>query len=163
MTRVLLSILVLAAAVQASAQGYPSKPVRMVVNFPPGGAADQLGRAVGAKLQESLGQPFVVENRPGANGSIGAAEVSKAAPDGHTILMSSGGAIALNGLMLRTAIELGLDPDGLSELLIGERSVGEALVAHPKVKLVSATGSTSMGKNVAIACASMPTQRPSRC
>ena len=63
-------------------------------------------------------------------------------------------AIALNGLMLRTAIELGLDPDGLSELLIGERSVGEALVAHPKVKLVSATGSTSMGKNVAIACAS---------
>jgi aldehyde dehydrogenase (NAD+) len=63
-------------------------------------------------------------------------------------------AIALNGLMLRTAIELGLDPDGLSELLIGERSVGEALVAHPNVKLVSATGSTVMGKNVATACAS---------
>lgn len=107
MTRVLLSIFFLAAALQASAQGYPSKPVRMVVNFPPGGAADQLGRAVGAKLQESLGQPFVVENRPGANGSIGAAEVSKSAPDGHTILMSSGGAIALNGLLYAN---LGYDP-----------------------------------------------------
>ena len=62
-------------------------------------------------------------------------------------------AIALNGLLLRTAKELGLDPDGLSELLIGDRAVGEALVAHAHVKLVSATGSTAMGKNVAQACA----------
>ncbi|MGH8803731.1 MAG: L-piperidine-6-carboxylate dehydrogenase [Polaromonas sp.] len=62
-------------------------------------------------------------------------------------------AIALNGLLLRTARELGLEPDGLSELLIGERSVGEALVNHPHVKLVSATGSTAMGKNVGLACA----------
>jgi tripartite-type tricarboxylate transporter receptor subunit TctC len=79
----------------------------MVVNFPPGGAADQLGRAVAGKLQDALGQTFVVENRPGANGSIGASEVAKSPADGHAILMSSGGAIALNGLLYRN---LGYDP-----------------------------------------------------
>lgn len=62
-------------------------------------------------------------------------------------------AIALNGLLRRTATELGLEPDGLSELLVGDRSIGEALVVHPKVRLVSATGSTAMGRSVAIACA----------
>jgi tripartite-type tricarboxylate transporter receptor subunit TctC len=95
------------AAPQALAQAWPAKPVRMVVNFPPGGAADQLARALAPRLQDSLGQPFVVENRPGANGSIGAGEVAKAAPDGYTLLMSSGGAIALNGLIYRN---LGYDP-----------------------------------------------------
>jgi len=99
----------LAAAVASPAwsQAWPSKPVRVVVNFPPGGAADQLMRALAPRLQEVLGQPFVVENRPGANGSIGAGEIAKAAPDGHSILMSSGGAIALNGLIYAN---LGYDP-----------------------------------------------------
>jgi tripartite-type tricarboxylate transporter receptor subunit TctC len=106
MIRSLLCVLLLAAT-QVLAQAYPSKPVRIIVNFPPGGAADQLGRAVAGKLQEALGQPFTVENRPGANGSIGAGEVAKAAPDGHTLLMSSGGAIALNGLIYPN---LGYDP-----------------------------------------------------
>lgn len=97
----------LLAAAPALAQAYPSKPVKIIVNFPPGGAADQLGRALGARLPESLGQPVVVENRPGANGSIGAGEVAKAAPDGHTLLMSSGGAIAVNGLLYK---DLPFDP-----------------------------------------------------
>jgi tripartite-type tricarboxylate transporter receptor subunit TctC len=95
------------SGVAAHAQPYPVKPVRIVVNFPPGGVADLIGRALGAKLQEALGQPFVVENRPGANGSIGAGEVARAAPDGYTILMSSGGAITINGLLLK---DLGYDP-----------------------------------------------------
>jgi tripartite-type tricarboxylate transporter receptor subunit TctC len=107
MIRTLLSLALLAAASVVHAQGYPSKAVRMVVNFPPGGAADQLGRAVAGKLQDVLGQTFVVENRPGANGSIGASEVAKSPADGHAILMSSGGAIALNGLLYRN---LGYDP-----------------------------------------------------
>jgi tripartite-type tricarboxylate transporter receptor subunit TctC len=102
-----LAAALVATAPQALAQAWPAKPVRVVVNFPPGGAADQLMRALAPRLQETLGQPFVVENRPGANGSIGAGEVAKAAPDGYSILMSSGGAIALNGLIYAN---LGYDP-----------------------------------------------------
>ena len=94
--RILLAAFALALSFPAHSQQFPSKPLRMVVNFPPGGAADQIGRALGAKLQESLGQPVVVENRPGANGNIGVVEVAKTAPDGHTLLMSSGGAITTN-------------------------------------------------------------------
>jgi tripartite-type tricarboxylate transporter receptor subunit TctC len=89
-------LLALCAALPAHSQTWPSKPLRMVVNFPPGGAADQIGRALGARLQEALGQPVVVENRPGANGNIGVVEVAKTPPDGHTLLMSSGGAITTN-------------------------------------------------------------------
>ena len=87
----------LALAAAAHAQSFPSKPVRIVVNFPPGGAADQIARPLAAALQDKLGQPFVVENKPGANGHIGVSEVAKAAADGHTLLMSSGGAITVNG------------------------------------------------------------------
>ena len=64
-------------------------------------------------------------------------------------------ALALSGLLLQTAREQGIDPVGLAELLIGERAVGEALVSHPAVKLVSATGSTTMGRAVGMACASL--------
>lgn len=104
---ILLALTVSLAAPAALAQAFPSRPVRVVVNFPPGGAADQLGRALGARLSESSDQPFVVENRPGANGAIGAGEVAKAAPDGHTLLMSSGGAITVNGLLMK---DLAFDP-----------------------------------------------------
>lgn len=80
----------------ALAQGWPGKPVRVIVNFPPGGAADQLARAIGQPLSESLGQPVVVENRGGANGNIGGEAVAKSAPDGYTLLMSSGGMVSVN-------------------------------------------------------------------
>ena len=95
--RCALALLGLAAVAAAHSQTFPSKPVRIVVNFPPGGAADQIARPLAAALQEKLGQPFVVENKPGANGHIGVTEVAKAPADGHTLLMSSGGAITVNG------------------------------------------------------------------
>ena len=126
----LLGIALLCASVTAAAQSYPAKAVRIVVNFPPGGAADQFGRAVGARLQEVMGQPFVVENRPGANGSLGAQEVAKAPADGHTLLMSSGGAIALNGLLYRN---LGYDPMKVLEPVAPVASVAVFFQIRPTI------------------------------
>jgi tripartite-type tricarboxylate transporter receptor subunit TctC len=85
---------VLAPAAQA--QAWPSKPLKIVVNFPPGGAADQIARAVAQPLQASLGQTVVVENRAGSGGNIGGDVVAKSPPDGYTLLMSSGGMVSVN-------------------------------------------------------------------
>jgi tripartite-type tricarboxylate transporter receptor subunit TctC len=82
----LLAVLALLAAFPAFAQEYPAKPLRILVPWPAGGTVDGLIRAVGPKLSEALGQPVVIENRAGASGSVGAAEVAKAAPDGYTLL-----------------------------------------------------------------------------
>ena len=80
----------------AHAQAWPSKPVKIVVNFPPGGAADQLARVVAAPLQTALGQPVVVENRAGSGGNLGGDVVAKSPPDGYALLMSSGGMVSVN-------------------------------------------------------------------
>lgn len=80
----------------AFAQAWPTKPVKIIVNFPPGGAADQIARAIGQPLQEALGQPIVIENRSGAGGNLGGDVVAKSAPDGYTLLMSSGGMVSVN-------------------------------------------------------------------
>ncbi len=84
------------AAPAAFAQVYPAKPVKIVAPFAPGGLVDVLARAVGDRLAKSLGQPFVVENRPGAGGNVGAEAVARAEPDGYTLLMSSAGILTIN-------------------------------------------------------------------
>jgi tripartite-type tricarboxylate transporter receptor subunit TctC len=85
--RKLLAALLVAVPCFASAQSYPSKPVRIIVPFPPGGTTDLIARIVQPRFQEFMGQTVVIENRSGAGGSVGAAEVARAAPDGYTLLM----------------------------------------------------------------------------
>ncbi len=98
MRRTLLAALVAAAGVlpMAHAQSYPTKPVKVIVTFPPGGVADVLARLVAAPLQDALGQPVVVENRAGSGGNIGGDVVAKSGADGYTLLMSSGGLVSVN-------------------------------------------------------------------
>ena len=79
-----------------SGQGWPSKPLKLIVPFPPGGSTDILARALGQKLSEGLAQPVVIDNRPGAGGVIGSEAAAKAAPDGYTIMMGHLGTLAVN-------------------------------------------------------------------
>jgi len=94
-------------AVNAHAQTWPSKPVKLVVPFPAGSATDQIARVIGQQLQEGLGQPFVVENKPGAQGAIAASEVARAAPDGYTLMVGTNTPLAANPSLFK---KLSYDP-----------------------------------------------------
>ena len=80
----------------SSGQPWPTKPLKIVVNFPPGGAADQIARAISVPLQDALGQPVRVENKGGSGGNLGGDAVAKSPADGYTLLMSSGGMVSVN-------------------------------------------------------------------
>jgi tripartite-type tricarboxylate transporter receptor subunit TctC len=89
-------LLALAFCATAGAQSYPTKPIRFIVSFPPGGSSDLIARAIAPFMSNRLGQPVVVENRPGAGGMIGVDAVAKAAPDGYTIGLAAAGALSSN-------------------------------------------------------------------
>ena len=98
MKRSLLFVLALVATV-AQAQSYPNRPIRMVVPWPPGQATDLAGRLMAQKLSEALGQPIVVDNRPGAGGTIGTDNAAKSPPDGYTLLAGSSGPATVSPLL----------------------------------------------------------------
>jgi tripartite-type tricarboxylate transporter receptor subunit TctC len=93
----LLSLVALGAAAQ---QGFPARPVRLIVPYPPGGNVDITARIIGPTLGESLGQSIVVDNRGGGGGNVGAHLVAKAPPDGHTLLMGSSGPLSINPVIV---------------------------------------------------------------
>ena len=100
LTRVLAAAAATLACSTALAQAYPDKPIKAVVPFAAGSATDQIGRAFAQKMQEALGQPIIVDNKPGVNGMLGADAVAKAAPDGYTILIGTNSTnAALKSLM----------------------------------------------------------------
>lgn len=104
-----LAALTLAAPAWAQADAWPSRPLTMVVPFPPGSSPDTLARMVAEPLAEKLGQPVVVENKPGAGGNIGTRQVAKAKPDGYTVLLTINGPIVTAPALYKTT--LGYDPD----------------------------------------------------
>jgi tripartite-type tricarboxylate transporter receptor subunit TctC len=128
--RYALLALMLAAAwgERAAAQTHPIRPVRLIVPFPPGGAADILARLVGNKVSEQVGQPLVVENRPGAGGTLGADAAAKSPPDGYTILHNT------NGAAIAPALYRSLPFDGVKDFVPVTQIVASnlVLVAGPK-------------------------------
>jgi tripartite-type tricarboxylate transporter receptor subunit TctC len=117
----------------AAAQAYPAKPIRMVVTFPPGGATDLLGRVVGQKMSERMGQPVVVENRTGGGGNIGAEFVAKAAPDGYTVMIG-GVPHAINmSLYTRVNYDLANDLMGISQVA----TYPSMIAVHPSLPVKS--------------------------
>ena len=118
------------AAAGTWAQGYPSKPIRIVVGFPPGGGNDIIVRMVGAKMQESWAQSVVIDNRPGAASIIAAEHVAKSAPDGYTLLVNATGGMSVNPV-LYTKLPYNSLKDFVPITMVG--SFPLVLVVHPSV------------------------------
>jgi tripartite-type tricarboxylate transporter receptor subunit TctC len=132
----LVSILGLGGIQSAIAQAYPTKPIRLLLGYAPGGPSDLTARLLGPLINEALGQPLVVDNRPGAGGSLAAALLANAEPDGHTLLLAANGEIAIAPNLYR---KLPYDP--LVDLAPISR-VGASqlvLVVHPSVPAKSTT------------------------
>jgi tripartite-type tricarboxylate transporter receptor subunit TctC len=146
--RLALMAIVLAASVGAAAQGWPVRPVRIVVPSPPGDGSDAVARAVADKLAIALGQPFIVENKPGAGGVVGASEVARAAPDGYTLIMGNAGSHGINAAVY-TKISYDVVRDFMPISLIAESPnvlVANADAPFKSVKELIAASRAQPGK-----------------
>jgi tripartite-type tricarboxylate transporter receptor subunit TctC len=123
----------LACAAGAQAQSWPERPIRLVVGFTPGGAADYVGRSVGEAMARALGQPVIVDNKPGAGSSLAADFVAKAAPDGYTVLVASPSAICVN-----PAIDAKFAPAAQSLVPVAKLTASPLVIAaNPKLGVKS--------------------------
>ena len=120
----------LSGATPVIAADYPTRPVNLVVAFTPGGPSDVLARILGKKLEQILGQPFVIENRPGAGGNVAAEQVARAAPDGYTLLNGNNSILATNAALYKT-INFDAEADFAPVSLIGSQA--NILVVNPKI------------------------------
>jgi len=145
--RALALLLVLIPSLVFS-QGYPIKPVRMIIPFAPGGASDFVGRIIQARLGELLGQPIVIENRAGASGNLGLEAAARAAPDGYTIFLGNVGTVAINvGVFPNLPVTPTKDFIAVTQVV----DVPGVLVAHPSfqpnsIKELIATAKAHPGK-----------------
>jgi tripartite-type tricarboxylate transporter receptor subunit TctC len=121
-------------SLQAGGQPYPSKPVRVINPFPPGGPLDVLGRVMSERLGAALGRPVVIENKPGAAGNIGAAEVAKAAPDGYTVLLTLFSIVTSNPHLYE---RLPFDPLKDFAPITALATTDSVLIVHPSVPAAS--------------------------
>jgi len=123
-----------ALAAGAYAQSYPTKPVSLLIAFPPGGPSDVLSRIVGKKLEQILGQPFIMDNRPGAGGNIAAEAAAHAPPDGHTLLMGNNSILATNAALYKK-VNFDAESDFAPISLIGSQA--NILVVNPNLPVQS--------------------------
>lgn len=125
----LVAVLGLLAAAPVWAQSYPTKPIRLVAPFPPGGVADVLARAIAPELQAVLGQQVLVDNKPGAGGNIGAEIVAKAEPDGHTLMLASAGILTINEFLYA---KMPFDPATAFAPITVVGDMPNIVVVHPR-------------------------------
>jgi tripartite-type tricarboxylate transporter receptor subunit TctC len=130
MTRFAAALLLASAPLLAIAQAWPSKPIRYIVIFAPGGTTDILARMIAPKLSDALGQPVVVENRPGAGGNVGSEMLAKAAPDGYTIGSGTVSSHAINATLYS---KLPYDPDKDFSPITMLATLPNMLVVHPSL------------------------------
>ena len=139
-----LALLFAALTAATQAQTFPSKPIRLICPFPPGGAVDIASRAIAAEMSKTLGQQVTVENRPGAGGNIGGAEVARAAPDGYTMLMTTSGIQAINPVLYpKMQYDPNKDLAPVSVLV----SLANVLVVNPAVKANSVAELVALAKS----------------
>jgi tripartite-type tricarboxylate transporter receptor subunit TctC len=164
MNRIAIALLALATAAPLSAQGqdYPARPVTFVVPFAPGGATDLFARLLGQKLEQRLGKPFVIDNRPGSGGVTAAAAVARAAPDGYTIMMASSTVLAINVSVRKS---LPYDPRTDLQPLALLARVPFVLVVNPSLPVQSVDDLVKLGCSRAFSgysSSTFPTRAPPR-
>ena len=146
----------------AAAQAWPVKPVRVIVNFPAGGTTDMMARAWTQKLSEVIGQPVVIENRGGAGGNVGMEAAARAAPDGYTLLASSGSPVVIGQHLYKLSIDIGRDLVPIAPM----GRILTILVVRPSLPVKSTQeligymranpGKLNYGSAAAAPCTSMP-------
>ncbi len=139
----LLACSALAGASLVHAQAYPKQPVKIIVPYPPGGTSDILARAIGQKLTDALGQPVVVENKPGANGNLGADFVAKSPPDGYTLLLGDIGALAISPSLYKLGFDPAVDFSPVTMVAYSPH----ILVVHPSVPVSSTKDLITLAKS----------------
>ena len=133
-SRVIGSLVLALSMATAAAQSYPSKPIRIVIAFPPGGSSDLLARELAQKMQQNIGEPVIVDNKPGGGGIIAAEQVAASAPDGHTLLLSLDSVMTMDPAM-RSKMSFSPERDFAP---IGTVAVQNLIFAmHPKVPIQS--------------------------